>query len=258
MRFIRMAKTYEEQNLLLCEIESQLFFKSCKTIEENKGLYVGYSKEYAEKYNLCELIPKAYEEEKRSKSKSLKKSHDWHCSKCKKQFTTIDLLQNHLEYHKITATPPKSISLSRSSSSKSNESASPVKSKHRLNTGAIRLQKLAQSKNSRTSGPTVRYACCYCSKVFTKFLSYKKHTNSVHSVDIDSKRFTVDVEHKRLTIEDSSSSKENDSKQSKRSKHRENIENVPMNRKMNTQKVFVCQICQNSFDSAAKLEVMYT
>lgn len=243
MRFVQLAKAHREQNLLLCEIDSKLFFQACKPIAPKHELRVGYSKEYAEKYNLRQLLPDG---ELKTKSKS----NDWHCSKCKKKFPTIDLLQSHLEYHKLNATPPKLLAISpiRSTPSKSSDSGSPVKSKHRLNTGAIRLRKLTQSKNSRTSGPTVRYACCYCSKVFTKFLSYKKHTNSVHSVDIEHKRFTVDVEHKRLTIEDSSSSKENDVK---RAKNKENIENEPLN----SEKWFVCQICQNSFDSADQLEV---
>lgn len=250
MRFVQLAKTYAEQNLQLCDYDSRLFFKACRTIASKRELRVGYSKEYAEKYNLNQLLPDENIEDG-------KKSNDWHCSKCKKQFSTIDLLQSHLEYHKLNATPPKiaQISSIRSTPSKNSESGSPVKSKHRLNTDAIRLRKLAQSKNSRTSGPTVRYACCYCSKVFSKFLNYKRHTNDVHSVDIEHKRFSVDMEHKRLTIEDSSSSKENNAKLART---KENIKNETINRiNDSAEKWFVCQICQESFDSLDLLEVSY-
>lgn len=247
MRFVQLAKTYTEQNLQLCEHDSRLYFKACRLIPSKRDLLVGYSKEYAEKYNLPQLLP----------DEDGKKSNDWHCSKCKKQFATIDLLQSHLEYHKLNVTPPKNLQITpiRSTPSKSSESGSPVKSKHRLNTDAIRLRKLAQSRNSRTSGPTVRYACCYCSKVFSKFLNYKRHTNDVHSVDIEHKRFSVDIEHKRLTVEDSSSSKENDAKLGKA---RENIENETKNRQNDlVERRFVCQICQESFDSSDLLEVSY-
>lgn len=252
MRFVQLAKTYAEQNLQLYEHDSRLFFKACRTISSKRELRVGYSQEYAEKYNLHQLLPdEDIEDGKRSNS------NDWLCSKCKKQFATIDLLQSHLEYHKLNATPPKSLQISpiRLTPSKSSESGSPVKSKHRLNTDAIRLRKLAQSKNSRTSGPTVRYACCYCSKVFSKFLNYKRHTNDVHSVDIEHKRFSVDMEHKRLTVEDSSSSKENDAKLAKT---KENIENESTNwRNDLAEKWFVCQICEEKFDSSDLLEVSY-
>lgn len=250
MRFVQLAKKYTEQNLQLCEYDSRLFFKACRAISSKRDLLVGYSKEYAEKYNLPQLLPDEDIEDG-------KKSNDWHCSKCKKQFATIDLLQSHLEYHKLNVTPPKNLQITpiRSTPSKSSDSGSPVKSKHRLNTDAIRLRKLAQSRNSRTSGPTVRYACCYCSKVFSKFLNYKRHTNDVHSVDIEHKRFSVDIEHKRLTVEDSSSSKENDAKLAK---IRENIVNETKNRITDlVEKWFVCQICQESFDSSDLLEVSY-
>lgn len=229
MRFVRLAKKHCEQNLQLCVINAQLYFKCCKCIDPKQELRVGYSKEYAQKNHLNYLSPA-----------KLDKSIEYLCKKCDGRFTSNDLLQNHLDEHKTKDKKPAVQSVPRVTPTKI-DSNSPNKSKDRLNTGAIRMRKLALSKTSRTSGPTVRYACCYCSKVFSKFLSYKKHTNIVHSVNIEHKRVTVDAQHKRLTIEDSvlktEPMKENESG------------NVDPNQ------WFVCQTCQQHFVTANKLEV---
>lgn len=230
MRFVRLATKHREQNMILCVINSQLYFKCCKCIEPKHELLVGYSKEYARKYHLNYLMP-----EKPGKMTELS------CKKCDERFASNDLLQQHLNEHNKKDTKPITIqSVPRVTPTKS-DSSSPNKSKDRLNTGAIRMRKLALSKTSRTSGPTVRYACCYCTKVFSKFLSYKKHTNLVHSVNIEHKRVTVDAEHKRLTVEDSvvktEPMKEND------------------NGNVDASQWFVCQTCNMSFVTATKLEV---
>lgn len=106
---------------------------------------------------------------------------------------------------------------------------------------AIGMQKLAISKNARPSWPTVRYACCDCSKVYPKFFSYKKHTNIVHSVEIEHKRVKVDAQHKTLTIEDSVMK----------------FEPMKMNENVNgaNHQWFVCQTCQRHFETAEKFEV---
>lgn len=227
MRFVRLATKYREQNLLLCVINSQFYFKCCKFIESKQELCVGYSKEYAKKYHLNYLLPKKME-----------KSIEYLCKKCDQRFINNEFLQNHLIEHKTKESSPQSIP--RTTPTKS-DTSSPTKSKDRLNTGAIRMRRLALSKTSRTSGPTVRYACCYCSKVFSKFLSYKKHTNIVHSVNIEHKRVTLDAQHKRITIEDSI------------------MKNEPIkeneNGNIDVNKWFVCQTCQRHFMTAKKLEV---
>lgn len=229
MCFVRLAKKHDEQNLQLCVINSQLYFKCCKCIEPKQELRVGYSKEYAQKYHLNYLSPE-----------KLNKLIEYVCTKCDQRFTSNDSLQSHLDKHKTKNEKPVQ-SVPRVTPTKI-DSNSPNKSKDRLNTGAIRMRKLALSKTSRTSGPTVRYACCYCSKVFSKFLSYKKHTNIVHSVNIEHKRVKVDAQHKRLTIEDS-------------------VLKIaePMNknesRNVDANQWFVCQTCQQHFMTAEKLEV---
>lgn len=224
-----LATKYIEQNLLLYEVDSKLFFKSCQFIAPKTQLRVGYSKEYAEKYSLPLLVP-----DDKEKEKIFEKQNPWLCFKCDKRFSSSEKLQAHLIVHDTSNSTP--VPVIKALLVKSNETEettiSPVKSKHRLNTGAIRKRKLALSKNSRTSGPTVRYACCYCSKVFTKFLSYKKHTNAVHSVDVENKRFTA---------QEAQMCKENGGKMS-------------MNKKENSKKWYVCDTCQRYFGTEERLE----
>lgn len=225
MRFVRIATKYREQNLLLCVTNSQLYFKCCKTIASKQELRVGYSKEYAQKYGLNKLLPKKVQ-------KAVTKLP---CQKIDGKPTSDECLESP---ENKTKDPQLSIQpVPRTTPTKANDSLSPSK-KDRLNTGAIRMRKLALSKNCRTSGPTVRYACCYCSKVYTKFSTYKKHTNIVHSVDIEHKRVKVDA-NKRLTIEDSVIKKPVTEEES-------NID---------AKKWFVCQKCQSSFSTIEILQV---
>lgn len=192
MRFVYLATKYIDQNLLLYEVDGKLYFKSCQFIAPKQQLCVGYSKDYAQKYKLPLLMPDEVQ-----RQKLLEKQNPWQCSECSKRFPSSGKLEEHSNVHKtpkstIAKLPASIPSKQRMENGESSVTSSANKnSNHRLNTGAIRKRKLALSKNSRTSGPTVRYACCYCSKVFTKFLSYKKHTNSVHSMDVDNKRFTL-------------------------------------------------------------------
>lgn len=227
MRFVRLAANLNEQNLLLYEVNSELYFKCCTSIAPKAELRVGYSNEYASKFNLVALCPPL-------------QTVDYLCKKCDEKFDSDELLQQHQMTHKTKESIP---SLPRTALPKNCDTPSPTKSKDRLNTDAIRMRKLALSKKSRESGPTVRYACCYCTKVFSKFLSYKKHTKLVHSVNIDNKRVTIDAQHKRLTIEDSvtKSTKET---------------NAPHNSCVaDAKQLFVCQKCQRQFVMAKELEV---
>lgn len=225
-----------DQNLLLYEVDGELFFKSCQFIAPKQQLRVGYSKEYAEKYKLPLLVADEIE-----KQKLLEKQYPWQCSECSKRFSTADKLHEHSAVHAI----PKSLPIVKSTMatpSKSQRTDGEVTtpssvskcSNHRLNTGAIRKRKLALSKNSRTSGPTVRYACCYCSKVFSKFVSYKKHTNNVHSMDVDNKRLTLTAAQKCKEIVSG---------------------NKFTAQKDVTKKWFVCSTCQRYFATAQRLEV---
>lgn len=232
MRFVDLATKYMDQNLLLYEVDGKLYFKSCQFIAPKQQLRVGYSKEYAEKYKLPLLVPDEIE-----RQKLLEKQNPWQCSECSKRFCSVDKLNDHSNVHKT----PKTILIATTTPSKQRPengdvavtSSATKSNNHRLNTGAIRKRKLALSKNSRTTGPTVRYACCYCSKVFTKFMSYKKHTNSVHSVDVDNKRFTLKVAAQKCV---------NDNK-------------IATTKDGAAKKWFVCPACQRYFASQERLEV---
>lgn len=168
MRFVQKAQTYSEQNLLLLEIDGKLYLKSCKHIGIKHQLRVGYSREYAEKYHLPTFT---FDET------SIKKKSPDNLTPQK-----LCVRQNLMKSStRIKLTPTKNIE------TEANVIVTPTKKNHRLNTGEIRQKKLALSKNSRTKGPTVRYACCYCTKVFTKSQNYKKHTNLIHSIDEQNK-----------------------------------------------------------------------
>lgn len=224
---MRLALKHSEQNLLLCEIDSQLYFKCCKFIGPKQELHVGYSKEYAKKHNLSQLLPE-----------QPAKSPEFLCKICDAQFDSNELLEHHQNEHKTKDRKKGLPSVPRKTPNKNSETFSPTKSKDRLNTGAIRMRKLALSKNSRASGPTVRYACCYCTKVFSKYTIYKKHTILVHSVNIEQKRVTVDAQHKTLTIEDSVVE----------------VDSIK-NDNVDGRQWFVCQACQQHFVTAKELEV---
>lgn len=230
MRFVRFATNPNEQNLLLYELNSELYFKCCKSIAPKVELRIGYSKEYASKFNLSAFSMEMIE---------------YLCKKCDEKFESDELLQHHQLKHKAKESIMAIPSLPRTALPKNCDTPSPTKSKDRLNTDAIRMRKLALSKKSRESGPIVRYACCYCTKVFSKFLSYKKHTKLVHSVNIDNKRVTIDAQHKRLTIEDSVTKSPTSTKE-----NRENNSNID-----HAKQLFVCQKCQRQFAVATELEV---
>lgn len=236
MRFVYLATKYMDQNLLLYEVDGKLYFKSCQFIAPKQQLRVGYSKEYAEKYKLPLLAPDEIE-----RQKLLEKQNPWQCGECSKRFSSADKLHDHSSAHKTLKSMPvaKPTATTPSKRVENGEVTVPTSasknSNHRLNTGAIRKRKLALSKNSRTSGPTVRYACCYCSKVFTKFLSYKKHTNSVHSVDVDNRRFPLKAAAQKC---------------------KENVNgNQITPAKDVAKKWFVCPTCQRYFATQERLEV---
>lgn len=233
MRFVRIATDHQQQNVLLYEIDTKLYFRSCKFINPNEILCVGYSKDYAEKYNLIYLADLT-----------------------RNKLSQTDEEQMIVDQIKFEETPTNEQSNESNASigavemptietSSDNTPISPVKSKHRLNTGAIRKRKLELSKSARPTGPTVRYACCYCSKVFSKFLNYKKHTKRIHSVDIEHKRVTVDVEHKRVTIEDSTAGDFANEPNDGQSVEAKNIGEA---------KWFVCQTCERNFGSDEALQ----
>lgn len=159
MRFVRLAQDFIEQNVLLYEFDEKLYFKSCQIIKAKQELKVGYSSEYAAKYNLNCLLPNENE-----KLILYDKENTWPCYECDKKFNNSESFHNHLNEHE-----------------KKDDNKNVLKSNNQRQRQRRRKSGRTKLTTRKVSGPTVRYACCYCSKVFLKFNSYKRHTDFVHS-----------------------------------------------------------------------------
>lgn len=203
MRFVRLANSFTEQNLLLFEIDQQLFFQTCLPIAPKQQLSVGYGQEYAERYGLPFLQPSAAEK--------VALFERWPCFECDQKFETFELLQTHLNaQHEECANGP-------------NVSATPGKRPYTTKLNRTRRRRTVRSKLTarKVSGPTVRYACCYCSKVFSKLIGFKRHNELAHSF--------VDAEARNSVL--TNSTKENAGKTNK------------------------CEVCRRYFSSTERLEV---
>lgn len=193
MRFVRLAHTFTEQNLLLCETDKKLFFQSCQIITPKHELKVGYSEAYAKQYGLNYLQP--------DEAEKIAMFERWPCFECDEKFENFDLLQAHLNNHEDYK-------------KQSNGKVAARTRKRRMVRSRLTTRKV--------SGPTVRYACCYCSKVFSKFTSFKRHTEFAHSF--------VDAELGNNSV-------------------------LTNSNKENTKKSNKCDICRRYFSSIERLEV---
>lgn len=153
MRFVRLAHTFSEQNMLLEETDdSRLFYRCCQPIAPKEEVKVGYSRPYAERYGLSFLEPTFAE---------LQAITDrWPCLECNAKFESSELLQTHLETHG------------------KRKHISTKEQKATLN--GRRRKRISRLSTRKVSGPTVRYACCFCSQVFTKLVAFKKHNQANH------------------------------------------------------------------------------
>ena len=55
MRFVRVAESFDEQNLMVIQEEDQLFYTAIKAIEPKQELKVWYSLPYAKRRGLAVL-----------------------------------------------------------------------------------------------------------------------------------------------------------------------------------------------------------
>ncbi|CAD7080069.1 unnamed protein product [Hermetia illucens] len=143
MRFVRLAKNYTEQNLLLFEESGKLYFRSCQVIHAKQEIKVGYSESYAKHYDLKTISPT--ESELRE---IFNRDHPWPCFECDERFSSSKDLQNHLSIHDIDDELVKP---------KISRRKKKIRNKHLVD---IR-------KNS--------IRCLYCNKVFMTNSSLKKH-----------------------------------------------------------------------------------
>lgn len=143
MRFVRLASTFTEQNLLLFEIEQQLYFQTCQPIAPKQQLSVGYGQAYAERYGLPFLQPSAAEK--------VALYERWPCFECDKKFETFELLQTHLNaQHEDCASGP-------------NVSTTPGKRPY-TKVSRTRRRRTVRTKLSvrKVSGPTVKIVSTQC------------------------------------------------------------------------------------------------
>lgn len=204
MRFVRLATSFTEQNLLLFEIDQQLFFQTCQLIAPKQQLSVGYGQEYAERFGLPFLQPSAAEK--------VALFERWPCFECEQKFETFELLQTHLN-------------VQHEDCNVRNVSTTPGKPTYtKINRNRRRRSVRTRLTARKISGPTVRYACCYCSKVFSKLIGFKRHNELAHSF--------VDAE----TRNGSSS-----------------VPNISTNE--STGRTNKCEVCRRYFSSSERLEV---
>ncbi|KAJ6646040.1 PR domain zinc finger protein 4 [Pseudolycoriella hygida] len=152
MRFVKLAVKFSEQNCLLFESEGRLYFRTSKFIHPKQELKVGYSKEYSDRFGLKFLQP--------DENDIVKDLEKWPCFECDSKFESFDLLQNHL-LNEHDDDPTNSVGNKK---------------------GKAKRRKIRSKLSSRkVSGPTTVAACCYCSKVFSKLISLKRHTEYAHN-----------------------------------------------------------------------------
>ncbi|KAK5645486.1 hypothetical protein RI129_006786 [Pyrocoelia pectoralis] len=87
MCYVRQAKTYMEQNVLVLQRGGALYYTTVVNILPKQELLVGYSQDYAKKHSLPVLQPIVW------------KQNDWPCFECDKQFASSIELQTHLDKH---------------------------------------------------------------------------------------------------------------------------------------------------------------
>lgn len=148
MCFVKSARTFEEQNLVVVEqSDHQLYYVSTKTINPKQELLVGYSSSYAKKYNLPLLEPS--KEEKMS----------WNCYECNASFESSKDLQEHLNVH----------------DEDKDENTKPKKRFH------IK-RKLLLRKNYLKKEPL---ECTLCTEAifFPKFTALRRHLSTCHDIN---------------------------------------------------------------------------
>lgn len=91
MRFVRPATNYCEQNVVVVQHGSSLYYTTVRAIPPKAELKVGYSQPYAERRGLAVL-----ESEDGSKYDD---DDGWPCFECSKRFCSSEELQKHLNEH---------------------------------------------------------------------------------------------------------------------------------------------------------------
>lgn len=163
MKFVRSADSAEEQNLALVskeqvsgnEIEIKFFFLTTRTIYAREELKVWYSKEYAEKFNLKMLEPRAqmmveFEEQ---------------------SIEGTALMNRNTNPIDIVATGGHKL---RNKIAKSQQMQQQLQKQENLENNN-QTQVNSSSKSTKDSETQPKYQCETCQKVFPRFYSLRRH-----------------------------------------------------------------------------------
>ncbi|XP_038056950.1 PR domain zinc finger protein 4-like isoform X6 [Patiria miniata] len=165
MMFVRLATTFDEQNLVAYQFNEDIYFATCKPVAPHAELRVWYASDYAHTMNvtlLCankpdgsaktetsliqstdeqnqfdvkETLQELHEKDKNNNSACASSCEPWKCSNCSKVFGTFSLLEVHSCESKIKRAKP------------------------------------CQQQNVRTS----QNRCTYCGKMYNTKPGFKKH-----------------------------------------------------------------------------------
>ncbi|XP_012252627.2 PR domain zinc finger protein 10 isoform X2 [Athalia rosae] len=146
MRFVRPASTYKEQNLIISQQGEGIVFLTIRNILPKEELRAGPSPEYASSRNLMVLIP-----DRKDETELNNERNPWPCFECNQRFLTSEKLQKHLNVHDGPRIDVKQRN-----------------KRKKIHTPSNKLFKIVD-------GQTVLYTCPYCSKVFPRSYSLKRH-----------------------------------------------------------------------------------
>ncbi|XP_038056953.1 PR domain zinc finger protein 4-like isoform X9 [Patiria miniata] len=136
MMFVRLATTFDEQNLVAYQFNEDIYFATCKPVAPHAELRVWYASDYAHTMNvtlLCankpdgsaktetsliqstdeqnqfdvkETLQELHEKDKNNNSACASSCEPWKCSNCSKVFGTFSLLEVHSCESKIKRAKP--------------------------------------------------------------------------------------------------------------------------------------------------------
>lgn len=85
MSFVRQAQNFDEQNLVISQEETCIYFTTTQNIHPKQELKIGYSIMYATRHKLPYLIAP--------------EDRSWSCFECSAAFGNSEELQKHLDIH---------------------------------------------------------------------------------------------------------------------------------------------------------------
>ncbi|XP_067009796.2 PR domain zinc finger protein 10 [Anabrus simplex] len=174
MRFVRVAQSFKEQNLILSQQGHSLYFTTTKVIHPRQELQVWYSLPYASKRNLPLLHP---DESDKKYLEDLQNS--WPCFECNEKFVNSDELQKHLNVHETERGEDVNIQKSRTRRS----SRSSYRRRGLLHFSPKKFKPGLEKNEVRS------YQCHTCNRIFPRNYSLKRHL-LLHAKD---KKFSCDV-----------------------------------------------------------------